>query len=165
MRFGLFQSWYIDLRTRQPSVNCIRHMVSVWDPLYKISHKTSASHIRPYPVENWASRPICLTQATVGQISSWVGDDQRIPAVVCFSFLTFVFLVFCGTLNLDRLPLCYCTVYILQGHYYCCWGHSARYTSPFVTLRFALAFFLVTVVEVVTEPARQEVWCKCKAVY
>ncbi|TVY54572.1 hypothetical protein LCER1_G005429 [Lachnellula cervina] len=44
--------------------------------------------------ENWASRPLCHTQASDRQISSWVGDHQRIPAVVCFClffFLAFVF--------------------------------------------------------------------------
>ncbi|KAL2073811.1 hypothetical protein VTL71DRAFT_11137 [Oculimacula yallundae] len=32
--------------------------------------------------ENWASRPLCHTQAPDRQISSWVGDHQRIPAVI-----------------------------------------------------------------------------------
>ncbi|RDL36695.1 Condensin complex subunit 2 [Venustampulla echinocandica] len=31
--------------------------------------------------EKWASRPLCHTQASDRQISSWVGDHQRIPAV------------------------------------------------------------------------------------
>ncbi|KAF8851854.1 hypothetical protein BDZ45DRAFT_730633 [Acephala macrosclerotiorum] len=31
--------------------------------------------------EHWASRPLCHTQASDRQISSWVGDHQRIPAV------------------------------------------------------------------------------------
>src|SRR3954469_25503008 len=43
-------------------------------------------HIRPQTEENWASRPLCHTQASDRQISSWVGDHQRIPAVVCFFF-------------------------------------------------------------------------------
>jgi hypothetical protein len=41
-------------------------------------------HIRPYPLENTGSRPLSHSQASEGRISSWVGDDQRIPAVVCF---------------------------------------------------------------------------------
>jgi hypothetical protein len=45
---------------------------------------TSYFHIRPQTEENWASRPLCHTQASDRQISSWVGDHQRIPAVVCF---------------------------------------------------------------------------------
>jgi hypothetical protein len=40
----------------------------------------------PQTKENWASRPLCHTQASDRQISSWVGDHQRIPAVVCFFF-------------------------------------------------------------------------------
>ena len=50
-------------------------------------YKTSSSdtnHIRPYLVENTGSRPLSQSQAAEGLISSWVGDDQRIPAVVCF---------------------------------------------------------------------------------
>jgi hypothetical protein len=49
----------------------------------KNDFKNIYCHIRPQTVENWASRPLCHTQATDRQISSWVGDDQRIPAVVC----------------------------------------------------------------------------------
>jgi hypothetical protein len=49
----------------------------------------SFCHIRPQTEENWASRPLCHTQASDRQISSWVGDHQRIPAVVCFLFLFF----------------------------------------------------------------------------
>jgi hypothetical protein len=41
-------------------------------------------HIRPYPLENTGSRPLSLSQAGERLISSWVGFDQRIPAVVCF---------------------------------------------------------------------------------
>jgi hypothetical protein len=34
-------------------------------------------------------------------ISSWVGDHQRIPAVVCFAFFTYIFvLLLCITLAL-----------------------------------------------------------------
>jgi hypothetical protein len=47
-------------------------------------------HIRPQTEENWASRPLCHTQASDRQISSWVGDHQRIPAVVCF-YIFFAF--------------------------------------------------------------------------
>ncbi len=43
-----------------------------------------AQHIRPYPLENTGSRPLSPSQASESQISSWVGDDQRIPGVVCF---------------------------------------------------------------------------------
>ena len=47
-------------------------------------------HIRPYPVENTGSHPLSQSQAAEGLISSWVGDDQRIPAVVCVFFCCFV---------------------------------------------------------------------------
>ena len=33
------------------------------------------------------SRPLCLNQASDRSVSSWVGDHQRIPIVVCFLFL------------------------------------------------------------------------------
>jgi hypothetical protein len=42
---------------------------------------------------NWASRPLCHTQALDRQISSWVGDHQRIPAVVCFCIFWLAFSV------------------------------------------------------------------------
>ena len=41
-------------------------------------------YIRPYLEEKMASRPLCLNKDSKGLTSSWVGDDQRIPAVVCF---------------------------------------------------------------------------------
>ena len=64
-------------------------------------------HIRPYLPENTGSRPLSHSQANEGRISSWVGDDQRIPAVVCL-FEIFVYLyclLFCGgvLLRLSRL--------------------------------------------------------------
>jgi hypothetical protein len=42
-------------------------------------------------MENTGSRPLSHSQATNRRISSWVGDDQRIPAVVCL-FFYFIFL-------------------------------------------------------------------------
>ena len=50
--------------------------------LYSLS-QLKYLHIRPYLPENTGSRPLSHSQAGKGQISSWVGDDQRIPAVVC----------------------------------------------------------------------------------
>ena len=41
-------------------------------------------HIRPYSLEYSGSRLLPVRQTSEGQISSWVGDDQRTPAVVCF---------------------------------------------------------------------------------
>jgi hypothetical protein len=49
-----------------------------------IFEKKHFYHIRSQTEENWASRPLCHTQASDRQVSSWVGDHQRIPAVVCF---------------------------------------------------------------------------------
>ena len=43
-------------------------------------------YIRPQTEENWASRPLCHTQTSDRRVSSWVGDHQRIRAVVCFVF-------------------------------------------------------------------------------
>ena len=51
-------------------------------------------YIRPQTEENWASRPLCHTQTSDRRVSSWVGDHQRIRAVVCF----FLFLPFLGRL-------------------------------------------------------------------
>ena len=49
---------------------------------------TKIEYIRPQGVENRASRPLSCTQATRREVSSWVGDYQRIPSVVCiFPFL------------------------------------------------------------------------------
>jgi hypothetical protein len=49
-----------------------------------ITEITQASnHIRPKLVENTGSRPLPHRQAAKRRISSWVGDDQRIPGVVC----------------------------------------------------------------------------------
>ncbi|PYI25025.1 hypothetical protein BP00DRAFT_124564, partial [Aspergillus indologenus CBS 114.80] len=50
-------------------------------------------HIRPQGVENRASRPLSRTQATRREVSSWVGDHQRIPSVVCFFAIDFAWLV------------------------------------------------------------------------
>jgi hypothetical protein len=47
-------------------------------------HDPSSYHIRPYPLENTGSRPLSHRQANEGRSSSWVGDDQRMPGVVCF---------------------------------------------------------------------------------
>src|SRR6478609_4584773 len=49
-------------------------------------------YIRPKLVENTGSRPLSHSQAAKRWISSWVGDDQRIPGVVC-SFCSFCFLL------------------------------------------------------------------------
>jgi len=51
---------------------------------YIISNNTIAVTYDHRLRSNWASRPLCHTQALDRQISSWVGDHQRIPAVVCF---------------------------------------------------------------------------------
>ena len=40
-------------------------------------------HIRPQAPENSGSRLLSPRQASERQTSSWVGDDQRIPDVVC----------------------------------------------------------------------------------
>lgn len=59
------------------------------DQLYQACFVQS-EHMRPYPQENTGSRPLSLSQARERLISSWVGDDQRIPAVACFLFLFFL---------------------------------------------------------------------------
>ncbi|KAH7358340.1 hypothetical protein B0T11DRAFT_284246 [Plectosphaerella cucumerina] len=46
-------------------------------------------HIRPHPLENTGSRPLSQSQANEGRSSSWVGDDQRMPGVVCFWWFDF----------------------------------------------------------------------------
>ncbi|SCN65386.1 uncharacterized protein FFB20_01603 [Fusarium fujikuroi] len=46
------------------------------------SHDSFIKHIRPKLVENTGSRPLSHSQAAKRWISSWVGDDQRIPGVV-----------------------------------------------------------------------------------
>ena len=64
-------------------------MMLLWDGVVpgnlRISPPDAAVnfHIRPYPLENSGSRPLSHRQASEGQTSSWVGDDQRIPGVVC----------------------------------------------------------------------------------
>ncbi|KAL2024298.1 hypothetical protein VTK56DRAFT_8780 [Thermocarpiscus australiensis] len=65
-----------------------RAVSSIW-----FTFRTGIVHIRPYPLESTASRPLCPSQTSEGRTSSWVGDDQRIPGVVC-SFLPFFFVVF-----------------------------------------------------------------------
>ena len=49
------------------------------------------NHIRPQTEENMVSRPLCLNQASDRSVSSWVGDHQRIPVVVCFFSPAFLF--------------------------------------------------------------------------
>jgi hypothetical protein len=43
-------------------------------------------------------RPLSLSQAAKRRIGSWVGDDQRIPGVVCF------LLLFLPVSELDKDP-------------------------------------------------------------
>ncbi|EHA23286.1 hypothetical protein ASPNIDRAFT_37299 [Aspergillus niger ATCC 1015] len=50
--------------------------------LYNLLHERN-KYIRPQGVENRASRPLSRTQATRRDVSSWVGDHQRIPSVLC----------------------------------------------------------------------------------
>ena len=45
-------------------------------------------YIRPKLVENTGSRLLSQSQATKRWISSWVGDDQRMPGVVCSVFFS-----------------------------------------------------------------------------
>ena len=85
--------------------------------LFSLSHGDARSaigsipmlfqHIRPYPVENTGSRPLSQSQAAEGLISSWVGDDQRIPAVVCFCCFDLFFFHYrrleCANIRLPRL--------------------------------------------------------------
>ena len=52
---------------------------------YKLA-RCFVCYIRPQTEENWASRPLCHTQTSDRRVSSWVGDHQRIRAVVCFVF-------------------------------------------------------------------------------
>src|SRR6476620_11812455 len=51
-------------------------------------------YIRPYPLENTGSRPLSHSQASEGWISSWVGDDQRIPGVVCIFAPVMLFVLY-----------------------------------------------------------------------
>ena len=69
-------------------------------------HTKYHHHMRPYPVENTGSRPLSHSQAAEGWISSWVGDDQRIPGVVCFlRFFSFCFDLLSVDLTRDRCLL------------------------------------------------------------
>ena len=65
-------------------VVCLFDLVSFHIHTYLSSTSTLNSHIRPYPCESTGSRPLSPRQTHESQISSWVGDDQRIPGVVCF---------------------------------------------------------------------------------
>ena len=65
----------------------IRHGKRLTRTLYDNPILRCINHIRPQTGENWASRPLCHTQAPDRWISSWVGDHQRIPTVVCFCFI------------------------------------------------------------------------------
>jgi hypothetical protein len=75
-------------------------------------HYHHRKHIRPKVVENTGSRPLSHSQATNRRISSWVGDDQRIPAVVCFLLGAFLVvldfwlrigsIIFCSRLRRTR---------------------------------------------------------------
>ena len=57
---------------------------------FMIRDSDQIHHIRPYPLENSGSRPLSHRQASEGQTSSWVGDDQRIPW--CCMFFNILFL-------------------------------------------------------------------------
>jgi hypothetical protein len=62
-----------------------------FDSCYIMLQTTRNCHIRPKPLENTGSRPLSLSQAKERRTSSWVGDDQRIPGVVCFYFSLFIY--------------------------------------------------------------------------
>jgi hypothetical protein len=69
----------------QAAVNrCCREMSLGSQSRLSRSKHQCLSHIRPYLLENSGSRPLSHRQARKVQINSWVVDDQRIPAVVCF---------------------------------------------------------------------------------
>jgi hypothetical protein len=70
---------------------------ATFSPILRTKHRTERGrgedkypipsinkHIRPKPSESTGSRPLSLSQAEERRTSSWVGDDQRIPGVVCF---------------------------------------------------------------------------------
>ena len=86
------------------SPHLLRHLTALHLTKPRLLPKSSQSpltqyptlnfHIRPYPLENSGSRPLSHRQASEGQTSSWVGDDQRIPGVVClFAVLSTFFLL------------------------------------------------------------------------
>ena len=54
---------------------------------------SSFFHIRPQPPEKSGSRLISERQTSERRISSWVGDDQRTPGVVCFLHIQICFLL------------------------------------------------------------------------
>ncbi|KAL2142718.1 hypothetical protein VTI28DRAFT_806 [Corynascus sepedonium] len=61
---------------------------SLYHCLSYTGHSVTDYHIRPYLLGNSGSRPLSQRQTNKGSSSSWVGDDQRMPGVVCFcSFL------------------------------------------------------------------------------
>ena len=79
-------------------------------PLYLTHISFTVSHIRPYPEGSTGSRQIPPSESSEGPISSWVGDDQRIPAVVCtlfFDFLLFIHAIMCFIPHLlPFAPIC-----------------------------------------------------------
>jgi hypothetical protein len=83
-------SWVGDDQ-RIPGVVCFfGSLVRISRPFescYIISPVVDGLYIRPKPLENTGSRPLSLSQAEERRTSSWVGDDQRIPGVVCLFFL------------------------------------------------------------------------------
>src|SRR6478609_6854750 len=96
----------------------------------------TSKHIRPYLQENTGSRPLSHSQACKGRISSWVGDDQRIPAVVCYAFLP--------NLSNNSVTLCffitYCDMYSLGSVVgYPGWLNKMRTQSSVCNCRFCCA--------------------------
>ena len=63
------------------SLPCLR--LESWNSTYNPQFDQN-KHIRPQTQENTGSRPLSHSQACDRWISSWVGDDQRIPGAVCF---------------------------------------------------------------------------------
>ena len=62
---------------------CYRTQSMSHDTYLLEHHGTTTEHMRPYPQENIGSRSLSCNQACERSISSWVGDDQRIPTVAC----------------------------------------------------------------------------------
>ena len=82
----------------------------------------SICHIRPKLVENTGSRPLSHSQAAKRWISSWVGDDQRIPGVVC-SFCSFCSFCF-SLLVLQCCCGCFVSIIRCRGNPLGIWGYQ-----------------------------------------
>ena len=106
----IYSSWTIapepepGLLARIDSGSTLESRILATLGMYVNLFRAQGFNIRPYLLEYTGSRLLSPSQASKSSSSSWVGDDQRMPGVVCFFFLVLVFAGYRACLLLSCPP-------------------------------------------------------------